>query len=324
MQAKTFVPTEPFRPARFLRSPHAQTIFGSLLRKAPLPPLKRERWTTPDEDFVDVDIVDAPADAPTVFVLHGMEGSSRSGYVAEILIRAAAKGWGVFAFNFRSCSGEPNRLARSYHFGDFEDPAWALAKIAARRKGTLFGVGFSLGGNVLLKLLAEQGDRCALDRAVAVSVPFDLGVCTRALDDRRSLWAFAYRSHFLRSLVPKTLEKARLFPGTIDPARVRAVRGVRDFDETVTSRLHGFANAAEYYERTSSVSVLDKIARPTLLINSTDDPFCPIAIPKSARDNPNISLLETAHGGHVGFIGGSTLRPRFWAEEQAVAFLASR
>lgn len=285
--------------------------------------LARERWTTPDDDFVDVDVAEAAPDAPTLFVLHGMEGSSRSGYVMELVRLAVARGWAVFAFNFRSCSGEPNRHAHSYHFGAFEDPAWALSRIRERRRGPVHAAGFSLGGNVLLKLLAEQGDACAIARAVAVSVPFSLDRCTQALDDRRSLWSFAYRNYFLRSLVPKALAKAREHPGVLDEARVRAVRGVRAFDDAVTSRLHGFDGADAYYASTSSTSVLADIARPTLLVNALDDPFCPISIPSEARQNPHLWLLETPHGGHVGFVAGTPWRPRFWAEAQAMAFLAA-
>lgn len=257
-----------------------------------------------------------------MLVLHGMEGSARAGYVAELLARTTARGWGAFVLNFRSCSGEPNRLARSYHLGATEDPAWALSRIRERRSGRLFAVGFSLGGNVLLRLLAEQGEASLIERAVAVSVPFDAALCSQTLDAPK-LWPYVYRTWFLRTLVPKTLAKARSHPGAFDTERIRRVRGIRAFDDAVTAPIHGFDGAADYYARTSSGRVLDKVARPTLILSSRDDPFTPAEVPASARNNERITVIETSHGGHVGFVGGRPWRPHFWAEAQAVAFLGT-
>ncbi len=316
-----FQPTEPFTPARGLRSAHAQTVFASLARSAKVPPLRRERWETPDGDFVDVDVLTGQPAAPALLVLHGLEGSSRSGYVAAVLRGVAARGWSAFAMNFRSCSGEPNRLPRSYHSGATEDPAWALRRLKERHGGPLHAVGFSLGGNVLLRLLAEEGEACLLSRAVAVSVPFDLSRCASELDRPGDPWALLYRARFLRTLKRKALEKAERHAGALSVERIRAARGLRDFDDAVTAPLHGYQSAAEYYARCSSAPVLDRIRRPTLLISALDDPFCPFEVPASARANPRVQVLSTRHGGHVGFVAGSLWRPRFWAEAQALAFL---
>ncbi len=321
----TFQPTEPFLPARGLRNPHAQTVYASLARSSRTPAIVRERWETPDGDFVDVDVLEgATKDAPALLILHGLEGSSRSGYVTAILRGAAGTGYGAYALNFRSCSGEPNRLPRSYHSGATEDPAWALQRLRERVSGPLHGVGFSLGGNVLLMLLAEQGERCLLSRAVTVSAPFDLSRCVLELDRQRDGWALLYRARFLRTLKQKALAKAAAHEGALSPARIAAAKSLRDFDDAVTAPLHGYASAEDYYVRCSSAAVLDRIRRPTLLINALDDPFCPFEAPPSARQNPLLEVLSTRQGGHVGFVAGSLWRPRFWAEAQALAFLERR
>src|SRR5262249_52426397 len=157
-----------------------------------------------------------------------------------IMRGAKERGWGAFAMNFRSCSGEPNLLARSYHSGAVEDPAWALTQLRARVEGPLYAVGFSLGGNVLLRLLAEQGEDALVSRAAVISVPFDLARCAIELDREGDPWALLYRARFLRTLKRKALEKAARHPGTLDPKRIRAAKGLREFDEAVTAPLHGY------------------------------------------------------------------------------------
>ena len=314
-----------FRPARGLASPHLQTIYAALVRPTRTPPLVRQRLETPDGDFLDVDRLRVDPEAPHLLVLHGLEGSSRAGYVAATIRAAAARGWGVVALNFRSCSGEPNRQPRFYHSGETGDARFVLERLRAEVRGPWLGVGFSLGGNVLLRLLAETGAECPLRAAAAVSVPFDLHRCARALDRPGSGWMALYRHVFLRSLKRKAIAKARCHPGLLDAARIRAVRGIEAYDDAVTAPLHGWASAAAYYAACSSGPALSRIARPTLLISAEDDPLAPAAaLPADVHDNGNLEVVRAAHGGHVGFVGGSLLRPRFWAEEQAVAFLAER
>jgi predicted alpha/beta-fold hydrolase len=317
-----FQPTRPFVPALGLSSPHAQTIFASLLRKPRVPGLLRERWRTPDGDFVDVDRLYGSPGAPRLLVLHGLEGSSRSGYVLQLLSGAAARGWGAVALNFRSCSGEPNLLARSYSSGDWSDPLFVLDRLRAEEgEGPLFAVGHSLGGNVLLKLLGEAAERAKLKAAVAVSVPFDLQACVRAVDGGRGFFAL-YLRNFLYSMKSKALDKARRFPDRLDARAIRAVRTIEGIDETVTAPLYGFASAADYYARCSSGPWVAKITTATLLISAADDPLAPARLlPESSRTNPHVQLLVTARGGHVGFVDGSMASPRYWAEEQALAFL---
>ena len=284
--------------------------------------MRREIRELPDGDFVEVDVLEAPAGAAHVLVLHGLEGSSRSGYVGAILAGVARRGWGALALNFRSCGDLVNRLPRSYHAGDTADVAHVLASLRARTTGPLFAVGFSLGGNVLCRLLAEQGEASPLVAAVSISAPYDLLACARALDRGRGV-GIVYRYRFLRALRAKAIVKARRHPGLADLAAIRASRGIEAFDHVFTGPVHGFAGSADYYARASSAPRLGEIRRPTLLLTAADDPFVPgAAFPReAAAANPCLTVVLTEQGGHVGFVAGSILRPVFWAEERALAFL---
>lgn len=318
-----FEPTEPFVPMPGATGPHAQTILASVLRVPKPPRLHRHRWETPDGDFLVAEQVDAASDRPHVLVLHGLEGSSRAGYVVETIRAAVRHGFGVTALNFRSCSGEPNRKLRAYNSGDITDALQAIDQLRAQGiTGPLFGVGFSLGGSVLLNLLAKTGDDAPLAGGVAVSVPFELGQCAALLDRSRGLTSL-YRRVFLASLKAKTLSKCRRHPGELDEDAIRRARGIRAFDDVVTARLFGFKDADDYYATCSTARQLHAITRPTLLITSEDDPLAPAAmLPEDVRDNPALCVLRTARGGHVGFMSGTAHHPRFWAEVQALAFLA--
>ncbi len=342
-----FVP-RPFRVAWWLRSAHAQTIGGKLFRSAPAMLLHRERWETPDGDFVDLDFAFDPgpasgarargappprgsprpaaADArPLVLVLHGLEGSARRPYVLLTYDALARRGVRAVGLNFRGCSGEPNRLARFYHSGETGDAAWVLDRLHERFPRAAFGaVGFSLGGNVLLKLLGEMGERAErrLRAAAAVSVPFDLGAGSRGLE--RGAVNRLYTYYFMRNLRRKARAKAAVIGGRCDVDTVLAAPTLRAFDDAATAPLHGFGDAEEYYARSSSAGFLDRIRVPTLLIQSRDDPFLPErALPLDAiRRNPWLTAAFTDRGGHVGFIEGPPWAPRFWAEAEVARFLA--
>jgi predicted alpha/beta-fold hydrolase len=233
------------------------TITASLARAPLRLPLRRERWELPDGDFLDVDRLDAAdRDAPLLVICHGLEGSSRSGYVLGVMDRARARGLATCALNFRGCSGELNRLPRFYHSGETGDLAHALERLAEERPGRTIGlVGFSLGGNVVTKLLGERGAEIPARAAAVVSVPFDLAGCCAALDGP-GLLTRVYRERFLRTLRPKALAKARRFHGLLDEARVREARTLRAYDDAVTAPLHGFADAGDYYARSSSAGFL--------------------------------------------------------------------
>lgn len=273
---------------------------------------------------MDVEILPAARNAPFLLVLHGLEGSSEAGYVRTLLRGAAEHGWGAVAMNFRSCGREPNCLPRSYHSGETGDARFVLSRAGELTRGPWGAVGFSLGGNVLLRLLSEVGGQTPFLAAAAVSVPYDLQACARALDTGKGFVAL-YRYRFLRTLKKKALAKARRFPELFRPGEIRRARGIEAFDEVVTSRLHGFAGARDYYEKCSSGPALEAIRTPTLLLSAMDDPLVPAPqIPESARKNSFLKVVLTEHGGHNAFVAGSVLAPRYWAQEQVLTFLHTR
>ncbi|MBZ4418343.1 hydrolase [Myxococcus sp. RHSTA-1-4] len=318
-----FQPNQPFVPASGLANEHAQTIYASLVRPTHAPMVRRERRELPDGDFVDLDTFDGPRGAPHVVALHGLEGSSRAGYVTAILRGAAERGWGATALNFRSCSGEPNRMVRLYHSGDTGDALLVLRELRARVTGPLFAVGFSLGANVLCRLLEDQGEAAPVDAAASVSAPYDLDACCRRIDGS-SPFALLYRERFLRSLKKKAREKLRRFPDAFDRRAMEAARTLRAFDTAVTAALHGFRDAEHYYAEAASGPRLGDIRKPTLLLSAADDPMLedPV-IPRSATDNPRLNVVLTERGGHVGFVGGHLHRPHFWAEHQVLEFFGT-
>ena len=289
--------------------------------------LRRERVATLDGDFVDLDWTDPPApgsSAPILLVLHGLEGSARSHYMGGLLHGARRRGWRGVALNFRSCSGEPNRLPRFYHSGDTGDLDEVIALLAARHAGTPLGaVGVSLGGNVLLKWLGETGTAAPLRAAAAISVPFDLAACARVLD--RGWPRLLYTSNFMRSLRAKVREKAKAYPGFVEVSAALRARTFAEYDEIVTAPLGGFASARDYWTRSSSGPYLARIRHPTLVINARDDPFVPRGtLPDPAALPPNVTVDFPARGGHAAFIDGPwPWRAGSWAERRALEFIAS-
>jgi predicted alpha/beta-fold hydrolase len=321
--AAPFTPTEPFHPAWGASGPQRQTLLAHLLRRPRPPRLRRERVDTRDGDFLDLDWLEAPPDRPHVLVLHGLEGTPGSGYVRATLNEIARRGWGAVAMAWRSCSGESNRVLRSYCSGETEDPRFVAGRIRdGGLRGPLFAIGYSLGGNALLKLLAETGEGSPIDAGVAVSTPYDLAACARSLDAPWGGGAI-YRREFLRTLRKKALRKLREHPACgLSADAVRRSRTFHAFDDAFTAPSNGYRDADDYYARASSGPLLDRIRRPVLCVSAEDDPMVPIeTLPVTIR-NPSVQLLRTQKGGHVGFLAGSLLRPHFWAEAQAVEFLA--
>ncbi len=290
-------------------------------------PLVRRRITTPDGDFLDLDHAPEPAPgAPLVVLLHGLEGSTRRGYMSEMLRHLFVRGLRGVGMNFRGCGGEPNRVARFYHSGETGDLAHVVAELRSRHPGRPVGAaGFSLGGNVLLKHLGERGRDAGIAAAAAVSVPYDLAGCAARLSG--GLAGRTYGSHFLRALRRKVRAKRGLLEGAVDVERALAARTLRDYDDALTAPLHGFSGAGDYYVRADARRHLAGIRVPTLLVQSRDDPFLPEgAIPEAAvAANPHIVAAFTDGGGHLGFVEGAfPWRRRFWAERTAAKFLAAR
>ncbi|HTP63089.1 MAG TPA: alpha/beta fold hydrolase [Burkholderiales bacterium] len=303
----------PYRAPWWLPGGHLQTIAAAL---APAPHIawRRERWDTPDGDFIDLDWAEpaASGEGPLVALFHGLEGSSASHYARTFAAHALQVGWRCVVPHFRGCSGELNRLPRAYHSGDSAEIGWILERLQARH-----AVGVSLGGNALLKCLGEQGTNARISRAVAISAPLDLAAAGRALD--RGLSRRIYTRMFLKTLKRKSFEKLRRHPGLIDADRLRRAGTFWEFDDTVTAPLHGFLGADDYWARSSSTAYLARIRIPVLVLNARNDPFLPeAALPKANRDiPPNVTLEFPRTGGHAGFPG----RGR-WLARRAFEFLA--
>jgi hypothetical protein len=348
MRPTTVSGIPPFRPAAGLANPHVQTIAGKLLRSDLDLPLWRVRLETPDDDFLDLDFAFDPEagtdpTAPVVVLLHGLEGNARRRYMKHTYRMLLAVGLRPVGLNFRGCSGEPNRTARAYHSGETSDLRFVLDHLAGRWPDAPRAVlGYSLGGNVALKLLGEEGRRSsdAGDAAAprhaadagdgeprvvagaAISVPFDLAAGADALQ-QSWLGRAIYTRYFLRTLIPKTVAKAELLGDRVDLDAVRDARTIREFDDAVTAPLHGFDGATDYYDRSSSRRFIADIQAPTLVVHSCDDPFLPAsAIPEAElRANPAVTPLITGTGGHQGYVAGSILEPDFWVERVVAGWL---
>ena len=308
-----------YTPPRGFQNPHLQTIFAGRLRRVEGVRYRRERIETPDGDFLDLDISHVGADRAAV-ISHGLEGSADRAYVRGMVRTLNRRGWDAVAWNFRGCSGEPNRRLRLYHSGATEDLD-AVVQHALRGYAHVALVGFSLGGNLTLKYLGERGDAvdARVARAVALSVPVDLAASSLAL----ARWENGlYMRYFLRSLRRKVHVKAQQFPGEISTAGLARIRDFRGFDDRYTAPLHGFEDAEDYWQRSSSKRFIGGIRIPTLLVNAADDPFlAPACYPTEAARRSEHFWLETpAHGGHVGFVtfGGDG---EYWSERRAAAFL---
>ncbi len=312
--------SDAFKPAWWCRGPHMQTLWPFLFRRAAHVEFKRERIELPDGDFLDLDWT-TNTDGPIVLILHGLEGSSNSKYARGLLKAVHDRGWRGVAMHFRGCSGEPNRLPRSYHSGETGDLAQIVNLLRQREPETpLFAVGFSLGGNVLLKWLGELGKQAPIAAAVAVSVPFLLAESAKRLE--RS-FSRIYQWGLMHSMRQSVSEKRKRMKLPLKIENLAALRTFRDFDEHVTAPLHGFAGADDYYERASSRQYLKGIQVPTLIIQSRDDPFMTDAvIPLDGELSPGIELELYPNGGHVGFIQGTwPWQAEYWLESRILQCL---
>lgn len=300
-----------YRAPRWLPGGHAQTIWPALFARrfdgAQPPRLRRERWSTPDQDFVDVDFLDATSDddAPLLVLFHGLEGSSGSHYAQAFADWARRAGWRFAIPHFRGCSGEPNLAPRAYHSGDFEEVGWMLSQLRARHEGTMVAVGVSLGGNALLRWAQEAGDSAArvASAVAAVCSPIDLAAGGHAIG--RGFNRLVYTRMFLRTLVPKALQKLSQHPGLFDRERLLQARDLYEFDNVFTAPLHGFSSTDDYWSRGSAKPHLHRIRIPALVLNARNDPFVPAAcLPAPHEVGKHVTLWQPAHGGHVGFPSG--------------------
>lgn len=309
----------PFRPAWWLPGAHLQTLWPSLFRHhAPLA-LDRERVELEDGDFIDLSWLRG-ARGPCVLVIHGLEGGLDSHYATGTLNALAQAGFRPVFMHLRGCSGVPNRLPRSYHSGATGDLLSVLRHLADRLGEPPFAaVGFSLGGNLLLKYLGEQQPPVPLQAAAAISVPFQLGDAMTRLDQGFSR---IYQRHLLNRLKASYVRKFATLPSPLS-VNVEQLSSFFEFDDQVTAPLHGFSGAEDYYTRCSCRQFLRNVRVPTLILHAQDDPFMfPGSIPNMDELGPQTTLELAERGGHVGFVAGTLpWHPSYWAEQRLVEFL---
>lgn len=309
-----------FAPAPWCRSGHLHTLWPYLFRRWPRPRWHRSRLELADGDFVDLDR-HGPRDGPLVLVLHGLEGSSGSHYVRGLAATLARAGITTEVMHHRGCSGVPNRFPRGYHSGWTGDLDAVLAMHRERGRPVRAVVGYSLGGNVVLKYLGERGAATDLETAVAVSVPFRLDLCARHMENGLSR---IYQWQLIRNLRRTTRRKLALMAYPVDLPPLSTLRTFHQFDGRVTAPLHGFLDADDYYRRASCRQYLSTIRVPTLVLQALDDPLMPPAVMPAPQElSPLVRIEKSEQGGHVGFVAGRwPWWPRYWLEERIAAHLA--
>ena len=290
---------------------HSQTIWAALCARQRLGPalvFERERWATPDGDFVDVDHAThaSPRDAPLLVLFHGLEGSSASHYAQAFGDVARQRGLAYAVPHFRGCSGELNLGPRAYHSGDHEEIDWMLRRLRARHPGRrLLAVGVSLGGNALMRWAGEHGHaaRSVVDAVAAVCSPIDLAAGGKAIG--RGFNRQVYTRMFLRTMKPKALAKLGQHPGLFAREHLQAARDLYEFDNVFTAPLHGFRDTHDYWRRASAKPLLRRVRVPALLVNALNDPFVPAhSLPRPQEVSDSVTLWQPRHGGHVGFAAG--------------------
>ncbi|MFN4325428.1 MAG: YheT family hydrolase [Azonexus sp.] len=309
-----------YRAPAWLPGGHAQTIWPLLIKPRPIP-LRRERWATPDDDFIDIDLLDGPASAPLLVLFHGLEGSSHSHYAIAMARACRQIGWRLALPHFRGCSGELNRRPRAYHSGDTAEIDWILRRLHQANAGRpLAAGGISLGGNALLKWAGEQGPgaRSVVSGVAGICAPLDLAACGHHLAHGFNR---LYTRHFLGTLKARSAARLQRFPGLFDETRMRRARTLWDFDDAVTGPVHGFAGADDYWARASAKPWLKDIAVPALVLNPRNDPFLPAAaLPEAAEISPCVRLEQPAAGGHVGFVSGAFPGNLDWLPQRLLHF----
>ena len=318
----------PFIPPPKLRNAHAQTLAGTLIpRRFTIHERSEPRYfdTTPGvRVLAQCSWQQDRSERPTLVMLHGMEGSTESRYMLGTAEKALAAGFNVVRVNTRNCGGTEHLTSTLYHAGLTEDVRQVLSELAERDgAGELYVAGFSLGGNVALKLAGEYGADAPkeLKGVIGVSASIDLNASADAIELRSNI---IYNIRFVRSLRARMRRKARLFPERYDESRLRGVWSIRKFDDVYTAPHSGFGNVANYYARASALQFINRIAVPTLIVHAQDDPFIPFASFRHPHieENPNVVLLAPEQGGHVGFISADREgEERFWAETMVVEFV---
>lgn len=318
-----------FKPAWWLTNRHAQTMYPAFpWAGAPKIRLRSEKLELPDGDVTAVDWMDSgpgpDSGAPILIVLHGLEGSADSPYARMLLKSAAQHGWRAAVLHFRDCGDYRNRLPRRYHAGETNDIRYFLESLrASGHEGPMVAAGYSLGGNVLLKYLGENGVSTPLDAAAAVSVPLNLHDSALALSTGFSK---VYQYYLIKRMKNAVRRKFDQYTAAFDWHRTMAAKTFAELDDAITAPLHGFSGKDEYYDRCSSIGFLTEIRRPTLIINSLDDPFMtPAAVPTIEKLSDSVQMELSDHGGHVGYIsGGTPWKPNYYLPGRIIEFLDAR
>jgi len=307
----------------WLPTGHLQSVWAQYLARAKIA-YRRERLELPDGDFIDLDWADAASATGALLVFfHGLEGSSDSQYCRNTMAAANARGWTGVVGHFRGCSGEPNRLPRSYHSGDSEHCDIVLRELRERfPKHTIYAAGVSLGGNALSKWCGEQGDAAAsvISAAASVSNPLDLGISAEAILHSRN-WIF--NRYFMRAMGASYKTRMQQHPRLREKSFLTNPRNFPEFDEHYTAPAHGYSSAWDYYHRASSRGFIPKIRVPFLLLNAMNDPFVPSSLfPNEAEVPINVTLEQPTDGGHVGFVTGPFPGRLSWLSERLCTFFA--
>jgi uncharacterized protein len=311
----------PYRAPWWLPGGNLQTLYGALIGRS-FALWNRERWDTSDGDFIDLDRLPGPAEAPLVALFHGLEGGSGSHYAGALARALVRRGWRGAVPHFRGCSGEPNRLPRAYHSGDADEVGWILRRLHSECGGApLFAMGVSLGGNALLKWLGQDADaQNVVTAAVAVSAPVDLMAAGDALGRGFNR---IYAQAFLATMKKKAEGKLERFPGLFDARAMRRARTLRAFDDVVTAPLHGFRDTDDYWTRASAKPVLGHIEVPTLLLNARNDPFLPeAALPGPHEVSQRVQCEFPDEGGHASFVGAPFPGNLDWLPRRVLGFFA--
>jgi len=298
-------------PPAWLPGGNLQTIYAARLAQTyegDAPVYRRERWATPDADFIDLDWLEGQfsSEKPLVVLFHGLEGTSQSHYALAFANYCSSKGLAYVVVHFRGCSGEINLAPRAYHSGDFEEIDWILQRIRSTRTGAIFCVGISLGGNALLRWAQEAGESAkqTVSAVAAVCSPIDLAASGMAIG--RGFNRHVYTRMFLKTMRPKALLKLKQFPGLFAKAAMDAARDLYDFDNVFTAPLHGFKNTEDYWKKASAKPRLNEIKIPALVVNALNDPFVPArSLPHTREVGSCVTLWQPAQGGHVGFPTGA-------------------
>ena len=314
-----------FKTSFFLKNRHIQTLYAPLFRRQPKPKVEIETFELTDGDFLECYWhKEKPKDTrPIVILFHGLAGSFDSPYIQGIMRSLDAQGFDSVLMHFRGCSGKPNLLPRAYHSGDTADAKAWIEYIYKNYPNTpLYAIGYSIGGNVLLKYLGEEKENTPLKSAVSISAPMDLSVCAEVISKG---FAKNYEKHLLKPLRASLKEKFDTHELShllkLEKEEIKSIKTIEEFDEHYTAPIHGFTSAQDYYAQCSSKQFLKYISIPTLIIHALDDPFMDKRIlPTKEELSPLVTLELTQHGGHVGFVSGTLLKPKYWLEERIVQY----